>query len=47
MVIVCYRNYRNMQGPVFAMFLLLTGTHPVYQLSPQSAPQAEPPEFQA
>jgi hypothetical protein len=33
---------RNMQGPVFAMFLLLTGTHPVYQLIPQSAPQAEP-----
>ena len=22
---------RNMQGPVFAMFLLLTGTHPDYQ----------------
>jgi hypothetical protein len=23
---------RNMQGPVFAMFLLLTGQHPTFQL---------------
>ena len=38
---------RNMQGPVFAMFLLLTGTHPVYQLIPRPAPQADPPESQA
>ena len=38
---------RNMQGPVFAMFLLLTGTHPVYQLSPRSAPQADRPDSQA
>ena len=38
---------RHMQGPVFAMFLLLTGTHPAYQLVPKSAPQADPPEAQA
>jgi hypothetical protein len=25
---------RNMQGPVYAMFLLLTGQHPQYQLLP-------------
>ena len=24
---------RNMQGPVFAMFLLLTGQHPTHQLA--------------
>jgi hypothetical protein len=38
---------RNMQGPVFAMFLLLTGTHPDYQLIPRPAPQADRPEPQA
>ena len=27
---------RNMQGPVFAMFLLLTGQHPEYTLTPRS-----------
>ena len=26
---------RNMQGPVFAMFLLLTGQHPVFVLAPR------------
>jgi len=26
---------RNMQGPVFAMFLLLTGQHPTLQLVPR------------
>ncbi len=30
---------RNMQGPVFAMFLLLTGQHPGYTLVPKQAPQ--------
>ena len=35
---------RNMQGSVFAMFLLLTGTHPAYRLVERSAPQAEPPQ---
>lgn len=35
---------RNMQGPVFAMFLLLTGTHPDWQLLRKSAPEADPPE---
>ena len=34
---------RNMQGPVFAMFLLLTGAHPDYQLVRKSAPTADPP----
>ncbi len=34
---------RNMQGPVFAMFLLLTGTHPDHQLVRKSAPTADPP----
>ncbi len=29
---------RNMQGPVFAMFLLLTGQHPSYELSPKVQP---------
>lgn len=28
---------RNMHGPVFAMFQLLTGTHPAYQLVPRPA----------
>ena len=28
---------RNMQGPVFAMFLLLTGQHPELCLAPRSA----------
>jgi hypothetical protein len=27
---------RNMQGPVFAMFLLLTGQHPEFVLSPRA-----------
>jgi len=26
---------RNMQGPVYAMFLLLTGQHPGYVLTPR------------
>jgi hypothetical protein len=30
---------RAMQGPVFAMFLLLTGQHPAYTLTPQ--PEAD------
>jgi len=34
---------RNMQGPVFAMFLLLTGTHPDHQLVSKSSPTADPP----
>jgi hypothetical protein len=38
---------RNMQGPVFAMFLLLTGIHPDWQLVRKSAPPADPPEPQA
>jgi len=33
---------RNMQGPVFAMFLLLTGSHPAWQLTRKSAPEADP-----
>lgn len=28
---------RNMQGPVFAMFLLLTGQHPEYELVRKAA----------
>lgn len=32
---------RNMQGPVFAMFLLLTGQHPTLALQPKTL--AEPP----
>ena len=38
---------RNMQGPVFAMFLLLTGIHPDWQLVRKSAPPPDPPEPQA
>ena len=33
---------RNMQGPVFAMFLLLTGQHPDLMLEPRS-PSADVP----
>lgn len=33
---------RNMQGPVFAMFLLLTGTHPRYRLTENPAPATDP-----
>lgn len=33
---------RNMQGPVFAMFLLLTGTHPRYRLEEKPAAQTDP-----
>ena len=33
---------RNMQGPVFAMFLLLTGQHPDLILAPRS-PSADTP----
>jgi hypothetical protein len=37
---------RNMQGPVFAMFLLLTGQHPAYALVPKTlaSPDQCPPE---
>lgn len=31
---------RNMQGPVFAMFLLLTGQHPEYELARKAASEA-------
>ncbi|BEU96557.1 helix-turn-helix domain-containing protein [Acidovorax sp. DW039] len=31
---------RTMQGPVFAMFLLLTGQHPALVLQPKPATQA-------
>lgn len=31
-------DVRNMQGPVFAMFLLLTGQHAQYQLVEKAAP---------
>jgi hypothetical protein len=37
---------RNMQGPVFAMFLLLTGQHPTHELAPRDSsapPLAAPP----
>ena len=34
---------RAMQGPVFAMFLLLTGQHPTLCLAPRSAATASPP----
>jgi hypothetical protein len=37
---------RNMQGPVFAMFLLLTGQHPTHELAPRDTappPLAAPP----
>ncbi len=33
---------RCMQGPVFAMFLLLTGQHPVYTLAPRQAVPVDP-----
>lgn len=33
---------RNMQGPVFAMFLLLTGQHPTYTLAVKSGLPAQP-----
>ncbi|MDH4465827.1 MAG: helix-turn-helix transcriptional regulator [Acidovorax sp.] len=29
---------RNMQGPAFALFLLLTGQHPDYCLAPRKGP---------
>ena len=29
---------RNMQGPAFALFLLLTGQHPDYCLAPREVP---------
>ena len=35
---------RNMQGPVFAMFLLLTGQHPTYTLAVKSGLPAQPAE---
>ena len=38
---------RNMQGPVFAMFLLLTGTHPDFQLVPKSSEPESPLTHQA
>ena len=40
---------RNMQGPVFAMFLLLTGQHPDYALAPKTSetPDQRPPESTA
>ena len=34
---------RAMQGPVFAMFLLLTGQHPTLCLAPRSAATIAPP----
>ncbi len=34
---------RNMQGPVFAMFLLLTGQHPGFELVPKSAAPGDAP----
>jgi len=34
---------RNMQGPVFAMFLLLTGQHPSFELTPKNAAAGEAP----
>lgn len=36
---------RNMPGPVFAMFLLLTGQHPQYGLVAQSLPKADMESF--
>ena len=33
---------RNMQGPAFALFLLLTGQHPDYCLAPRHAPGPAP-----
>ena len=35
---------RNMQGPVFAMFLLLTGQHPDYALAPKTSETPETPD---
>ena len=35
---------RNMQGPVFAMFLLLTGQHPDYALAPKTPETPETPD---
>lgn len=32
---------RNMQGPVFAMFLLLTDQHPEFRLAPQNAAEVD------
>ncbi|MDT7521684.1 helix-turn-helix transcriptional regulator [Rhodoferax sp. TBRC 17198] len=34
---------RNMQGPVFAMFLLLTGQHPTLQLVDKELGDTPPP----
>ncbi|MDZ7892628.1 MAG: helix-turn-helix transcriptional regulator [Rhodoferax sp.] len=34
---------RNMQGPVFAMFLLLTGQHPTLQLVDKELSDTPPP----
>ncbi|WP_440112270.1 helix-turn-helix domain-containing protein [Acidovorax sp. BL-A-41-H1] len=33
---------RNMQGPAFALFLLLTDQHPDYHLAPRHAPGPAP-----
>jgi hypothetical protein len=33
---------RNMQGPVFALFLLLTGQHPTHELAPRDDSSAPP-----
>ena len=38
---------RHMQGPVFAMFRLLTDTHPDFRLVKRSAVAPEPPDAQA
>ena len=35
---------RNMQGPVYAMFLLLTGQHPGYVLTPRTARTVRTPD---
>ena len=35
---------RNMQGPVYAMFLLLTGQHPGYVLTPRTARTIRTPD---
>lgn len=32
---------RKMQGPIFAMFLLLTDQHPDFRLTPKSAAKAD------
>jgi len=34
---------RNMQGPVYAMFLLLTGQHPHFRLAPRQDAGAQVP----